>query len=87
MKNLSGTYKLIEPNKYQSTEGQTLIVSKRKNARMGMTSHFLLMVDEEGERIYLSSLYPINDNQYNIEYNRFRYRVNVDGGKLIINCA
>jgi len=87
MNNLSGTYKLIEPNKYQSIEGQTIIVSKRKNARMGMTSHFLLMVDDEGERTYISSLYPINDNQFNIEYNRSRYRVLVDSGKLTIKCS
>jgi hypothetical protein len=84
---INGIYKLIEPNKYQSQNGTGLIVSKRKNAKAGMSSHYLLMVDANGNRDYLSSLYLVSPGIFNIEVNRNRYRVTITNDELVINCA
>lgn len=85
---INGIYKLIEPNKYQSVEsGLGLIISKRKNAKPGMSSHYLLSVDAKGNRDYMSSLYLVSPGTFNIEVNRNRYRVTITENELVINCA
>lgn len=85
---INGIYKLIEPNKYQSLQnGLGLIISKRKNAKPGMSSHYLLLVDAKGNRDYLSSLYLVSPGIFNIEVNRNRYQVTITENELVINCA
>ena len=86
MATLKGHYKMIEANIYQSENGQKLIVSRRKNARPGLASHFLLKVDEKGQKEYLSSLYRVDDYTYNIEVNRHRYQVKLSDNALMIEC-
>jgi hypothetical protein len=73
---MTGTYYLTGTATYQA-EGQTkkLLISKRKHARPGMTSSFILLVDAKGKREYCSSLYPTkHPDTYNIEYQGKRYQ-------------
>lgn len=86
MGNLKGQYKMIDANVYQSQSGTKLIVSRRKNARVGLASHFLLKVDEKERREYLSSLYRVDDTTFNIEVNRERYVVKLTDDALMIDC-
>lgn len=86
MDNLKGHYKMIDANVYQSKSGAKLIVSRRKNARVGLASHFLLKVDEKDNRVYLSSLYRVDDITFNIEVNRNRYQVKITDDALMIDC-
>jgi hypothetical protein len=86
MATLKGHYKMIDANIYQSENGLKLIVSRRKNARVGLASHFLLKVDDKGQREYLSSLYRVDDYTYNIEVNRHRYQVKLSDDALMIEC-
>jgi len=70
-----GTYYLTGTATYKA-EGQNkkLLISKRKHARPGITSSFILLIDDTGKREYCSSLYPTKQpDTYNIEYQGKRY--------------
>lgn len=73
---MEGTYYLTGTATYQA-EGKTnkLLISKRKHARPGMTSSFILLVEPNGNRRYCSSLYPTEKpNVFNIEYQGSRFK-------------
>lgn len=86
MGDIKGHYKMIDANVYQSQSGTKLIVSRRKNARVGLASHFLLKVAKNERREYLSSLYCVDDTTFNIEVNRERYVVKLTDDALMIDC-
>jgi hypothetical protein len=74
---MNGTYFLTGSGMYQA-EGQPfkLIITKRKHAKPGLASSFVLLVDSNGKRNYCSSLYPTqNPEQFNIEYKGTRYKL------------
>jgi len=82
---MEGTYKLASSGYYQA-EGkrESIIISKRKHARPGMSSFFMLSADENGKRAYISSLYPISRSTYSIEKNGNRYVVTIGEDHLSI---
>lgn len=84
-----GTYFLKDTATYKA-EGQThsILISKRKHARPGMASSFILLVDAKGNRKYCSSLYPTDKpNEYNIEYQGKRFKLFHNETALSIHAA
>jgi hypothetical protein len=75
--NMKGIYTLTGQSIYAApNQTKKLLITKRKHARPGMTSQFILLVDEAGNREYCSSLYPTNTpNEYHIEYKKNRYKL------------
>ncbi len=86
---MQGTYFLKDTATYKA-EGQTksILISKRKHARPGMSASFILLVDALGNRTYCSSLYPTEKpNEYNIEYQGNRYKVIHNETAITIHAA
>jgi hypothetical protein len=73
---MKGTYYLTENSMYQAAgQPNKLLIVKRKHARPGMASSYILFVDANNQRKYCSSLYPTKEpNIYNIEYQGIRYQ-------------
>ena len=82
---MEGTYKLASSGYYQA-EGkrESIIISKRKYAKPGMSSLFMLVASADGQRTYISSLYPISRSTYSIEKNGNRYVVTIGEDHLSI---
>ena len=86
---MQGTYFLKDTATYKA-EGQThsILISKRKHARPGMASSFILLVDANGNRKYCSSLYPTEKpNEYNIEYQGKRFKFIHNETAVVIQAA
>jgi len=82
---MNGTYYLKSAGQYQA-EGKTesIIISKRKYAKPGLSSLFMLVASADGQRTYISSLYPTSSGVYNMEKNGIRYVVDIKEDKLSI---
>lgn len=68
-------------------KSDSIIISKRKYARPGMSSLFMLSVSANGQRTYISSLYPTSSGLYNMEKNGIRYVVDIKENQLLITCS
>ena len=83
---MNGTYILKTPSEYQAEgKSESIIISKRKYAKPGLSSLFMLLVSGTGQRTYISSLYPTSSGLYNMEKNGIRYVVEIKEDKLFIN--
>lgn len=82
---LQGSHKAISQKKFQTKQGDYLILSDRKPSSNKPTS-FIVFVDRiTNTRSYISSLYPNNSGGFNIEFKGIRYLLSISSDRLDIN--
>jgi len=75
---LAGRYDR-EGSRLRNEDFEFIIVRRPETERTrAKTAEYILKVNEDNRRSYVSSLWPTNeDGVFTIEYNRTRYRVNI----------
>ena len=69
---------------YSNDKGDSgLVISTRTNPKKGQAKKFMLIVNKEGKREYISSLYPV-ETIYKAEYKGKEYLVKVKSKNLSI---
>jgi len=56
----------------------TLIIAERKAIRPNKPHYFLLRKMPNNKRLYVSSLYPIQENQYRFDYRGKHFQIDLE---------
>lgn len=78
---LTGEYSLSGAclNPKVQRDFKALLISRRKNPTAIKTAEFLLLIDSDGSRDYVSSLYPKSPGVYHFDYKRIDYELRIKG--------
>ena len=71
---LIGKHPRLTQKKIDLGTGTLLIVERRKTTK-AKTPHYILYIDPDGNRNYISSLWHVSGTLYAIEYGRIRYNI------------
>ena len=56
----------------------TFLISKRKKITKNKPRHFLMQLDPKTNKgLYISSLYPVSENQYTLDFKGVRYSLEI----------
>jgi hypothetical protein len=76
---ITGIYELIG-NKF-NIKGKTINILTRKKTTKGKPTKYIHSI---AENVYISSLYPLEDNHYNFDYKNRQYILTLEPERVII---
>ena len=79
---LCGLYTL--DNSKLKNEHLNLLIARRKSTSKHKTLHFLLCIDSDDKRYYVSNLYQLNDSCYDFDYGGISYQICLEGNQADI---
>lgn len=78
---LQGSHKAISQKKFQTKQGDYLIIAERKNSN----PYLLLNPKDTKDRIYISSLYDNFNGTFNLDYRGIKYLATISEDSFSIN--
>lgn len=70
---------------YINSTCNTRLILGRRNKAPKLPELYLLLLDDQDERHYFSSLYPVSGNTYRADYGGYRYTVTLEADSITIN--
>ena len=79
---LSGFYVKVGRIYNNKSTNTRLILGRR--TKPGLPQFYLLLLDDQDERHYFSSLYPVSGNTYRADYGGYRYTVTLEADSITL---
>lgn len=82
--NFVGCHKAVTQKKFsiENSSKEYLLVSSRSKTEGRKPESFIVKIDKEGKRTYISSLFPNNDGTYNFDYLGIKYCATITAESL-----
>lgn len=84
--NLSGNYTRQGTTLKGSEKPIALVIGTRKQATINKPKHYLLQKHSKSKFTYVSSMFPIDERTFSIDYQGVNYIVSLSDTEVEINC-